>query len=366
MAATAVVAETPKQSSTPPRELHRAGEHWTAYNSPDPATYPAGAKTHEIKAGDTLWSLAQQYYGNAYLWPQLWEMNTWVTDAHWIYPGDVLLVSREGTESAAVPETTGSPTPAPAPAEEMPTAQMTPASPPIPLATEADLYCWGYIGDPNEPMPNRIRSFEDVEVTYQPGVLEQINTAATNDLVFIEGGSSTGLVAGETYLLVEPGEMIRHPRSGEAIGRHYDYSGQVRILCTEETRSRGVIVQACREIAVGARLKPLPQLPIPLARIPELPQFCDSPTGRQAGFIVGAKNSTTTIGLGTLVEINLGRDDQLQPGDFLTVFRENPLPGEPPLLLGEIGVLTTENRTATGRVVNMRRAMQIGDRVEAR
>ena len=81
---TATAALAQPQSSRPPRDLHRVGDHYTPYNPPDPTTYPAGAKTHEIKAGDTLWALAQQYYGNAYLWPQLWESNTWITDAHWI------------------------------------------------------------------------------------------------------------------------------------------------------------------------------------------------------------------------------------------------------------------------------------------
>ncbi|MGH9424593.1 MAG: LysM peptidoglycan-binding domain-containing protein, partial [Thermoanaerobaculia bacterium] len=84
-----------KSSSNPPRDLHRAGDHWTAYNPPDPATWPAGSRTYTIKAGDTLWGLAQQFFKNAYTWPQLWETNTWITDAHWIYPGDVLLIDAE-------------------------------------------------------------------------------------------------------------------------------------------------------------------------------------------------------------------------------------------------------------------------------
>src|SRR5437763_9973733 len=88
------------EKSRPPRDLHQVGDHWTAYNPPDPSTYPAGAKTHTIKRGDTLWGLAQQQLGNAYLWPQLWESNTWITDAHWIYPGDVLLVEGEITQQA--------------------------------------------------------------------------------------------------------------------------------------------------------------------------------------------------------------------------------------------------------------------------
>src|SRR5262245_55366209 len=89
-----------EKSSRPPRDLHRAGDHWTAYNPPDPSTYPAGAKTYTIKRGDTLWGLAQSQLGNAYLWPQLWESNTWITDAHWIYPGDVLLIEGEGVKAA--------------------------------------------------------------------------------------------------------------------------------------------------------------------------------------------------------------------------------------------------------------------------
>ena len=92
LAIPALAAAPKKSSSRPPHDLHRVGDHWTAYNPPDPSTYPPNAKSYTIKAGDTLWGLAQQFYKNAYLWPQLWEGNTWITDAHWIYPGDVVLV----------------------------------------------------------------------------------------------------------------------------------------------------------------------------------------------------------------------------------------------------------------------------------
>src|SRR5713226_8718821 len=95
-----VKPKSPKSSTHPPRELHRVGDHWTPYNPPDPTTYPPTAHTYAIKRGDTLWALAQNFYKNAYLWPQLWEANTWITDAHWIYPGDVLLVQGEIAQQA--------------------------------------------------------------------------------------------------------------------------------------------------------------------------------------------------------------------------------------------------------------------------
>lgn len=364
----------PKQSSRPPKELHKVGDHWTAYNPPDPATYPPNAKTHTIVAGNTLWGLAQQYYGNGYLWPQLWESNTWIRDAHWIYPGDVLLVEGEAsqagvtTETAVVSRETTTDTSADqALSTGMTATQVQREPPPVALGTEFDVYCYGYIGHPDEPMPNRISSFEDVEVMYQEGPLNQQSSgASTGDLVFIEGGTSTGLVAGETYIVIEPGEVVKHPRTKDTIGQHYNYQGQIRILCAEETRSRAMIVQSCREIHLGARLKPLPQLPIPIARVPDMPAFCDNPTGRSAGFIIDSLDWDLALGEGNLVQINLGQDDQIQPGDFLVVYRDSPVAGQPRQLLGEIGVLTAEARTATARIVAMRRTMLIGDYVEMR
>jgi hypothetical protein len=389
------LAAVPKSSSTPPRELHRVGDHWTAYNPPDPTTYPAGAKTYTIKAGDTLWALAQQFYNNAYLWPQLWETNTWITDAHWIYPGDVLLVEGEVAAQAAE-GTTGQQPAAGGPAvgstaattqpsgaatgtemgltRPLTIAEVTAAdavggtTSPVPLATEADIYCYGYIGDPGEQMPNSITSYEDVDVRYQPGALRQDITGATGDLVFVDGGTSTGLASGETYMLIVPQGLIEHPRTHEMIGRQYEYRGQIRILCAEATQSRAIITQSCSEIPVGTRLKPMPQLPIPLARIPSMPAFCDPASGKTTGYIISSRGGDwlTGLGEGYLVQINLGREEQVQPGEFLTVFRESPQSGQPREVLGEIAVLTAEAHTATAKIVLMRRVMRVGDQLEIR
>ncbi len=382
IAATGAFAQT--QSSQPPRELHRVGDHWTAYNPPDPSSYPAGARTHEIRAGDTLWALAQQYYNNPYLWPQLWEANTWITDAHWIYPGDVLLIEGEGaptvadtgaesagamtavTPRAAV---TGEPTSVFATTQETgrPVARMVAEGRPLALGTESDIYCYGYIGDPNEPLPNYIASHENVDVKYVPRAIPEMSADATvGDLIYVSGGVASGLIAGESYLVVQPSEIVVHPHSGRSLGRQYDYIGQVRILCTEDGQSRAIVTQACREIPIGARLKPIPQLPIPIARVPELAQWCDAPSGKASGYIVDSREWELGLVEGNLVQIDLGRDEGLQPGDFLTVTRPSERRDQPAMILGQIGVLTTEARTATAIVLAARREMFIGDRVELR
>jgi hypothetical protein len=389
-ASAALTASAQRQTSRPPRDLHRVGDHWTAYNPPDPATYPAGARTHEIKSGDTLWQLAQQYYSNAYLWPQLWESNTWITDAHWIYPGDVLLVGGEGTPAAdGTATTTGGEggalttvTPrtggtladgenafnATQTDDGFAVARMAVTNNPIAIGTEADIFCYGYIGDPNEAMPNYVQSHEDVDVKYLPRRPEISASAANGDLVYVAGGAATGLVAGETYIVVQPEELVKHPATGAIVGRQYNYVGQLRILCTdtEPGVSRAIVVDSCREINIGARLKPMPQLPIPIARVPELPAWCDPPTSRSTGYIIDSREWTLGLVEGVLVQIDLGSDNQIEPGDFLTVYRPSPRGDQPRMVLGELGVLTTQAKTATAVVVRARREMLVGDRIEAR
>jgi hypothetical protein len=378
MAMPAFAATKARSSNRPPREIHRVGDHWTAYNPPDPSTFPANARTYTIKQGDTLWALANQFYKNAYLWPQLWEANTWITDAHWIYPGDVLLVEGEVANAAAADNaasssaSTGTQTPTvgmtgtPETVVGTGTGSVLETARPLPLGTEADVYCYGYIGDPHEPMPNRIASFEDQETRYEVGAISQDIGVAEGELVFVAGGTSTGIMAGETYLVVEPGDMVDNPHTKKSLGRYYDYRGQIRILCADATQSRAIVTKSCKEIHVGARLRPLPQLPIPLVRIPPLPAFCDPQSGKITGYIISSRDWELALAEGNLVTINLGKDDQLQPGDFLMVYRASPVPGQPIQPLGQIGVLTTESHTATAKIVGMRYGMEIGDLVMLR
>src|SRR6185503_17271307 len=139
----------------------------------------------------------------------------------------------EGAEPTLAESATGSPMTTQVQADQtgggIAVARLQQESRPIPLATEADIYCYGYIGRPDEPLPNMIESFEDVETKYVPrAVPEYSASAAVPDLIYVRGGASTGLAAGETYLAVLPEELVYHPTTGQLVGRRYLYVGQVR------------------------------------------------------------------------------------------------------------------------------------------
>ncbi|HUP65772.1 MAG TPA: LysM peptidoglycan-binding domain-containing protein [Thermoanaerobaculia bacterium] len=351
-------------ATRPPRELRLVGDHWTAYYPPDVSVFPPGSRVHIIERGDTLWALAQRYYGDPYLWPQLWENNTYITDAHWIYPGDPLLIEGEmhTGEVSTEPEVSV--------VEEIPmddpamAASLTPASAPIALGHESDIYCFGYLGHPDESLPNRIVSFEDYEVKWSARADVQENGVVDPDIIFVRLGDPEQVMAGETYIVVRPQEIVSHPETGATVGRHYGYSGRVRVLCINGDVATAMVEQACEPIRIGDAIKPLPEDPIPFARMTPMPTVCESENGKPRGHIVNAKDYNFVLGEGTVVEIDLGRNNLVEPGTFLTVYRESPIAGNPRLVLGEVGVLTAESTTATAQIVRMRFSMRVGDRVE--
>jgi hypothetical protein len=53
----------------------------------------AGEDVYTVKKGDTLWDISSKFLKNPFLWPKLWQRNPYITNPHWIYPGNPVRLS---------------------------------------------------------------------------------------------------------------------------------------------------------------------------------------------------------------------------------------------------------------------------------
>ncbi len=308
-------AKTYKGSAVPPTSLQRMADgHWTPYTPPEkPAE---GGEVYVIQRGDTLSGLAQQKLGNWLLWPQIWDQNPYIKDAHWIYPGDPLVIAKPAVVSEEGPI-------APQPMQETTEGEAKPAGgegeriqideeAPVPPVNAADVYCSGYI----------TKEWRRPHLTVLSSVSAEKESLAQGDVVYVNEGTSEGIDAGMTFFILKEGQLVHHPKTGKLLGRYIQRIGQAKILAVQSHTSIAQITQSCDEIRYGAVMVPYRAIPVPgyikpSESIPlQLPQS-DRPLGR----VVWTQDRLEGTGQSNIVYVNLGSRNQVIPGDKLWIYQ---------------------------------------------
>ncbi len=228
----------------------------------------------------------------------------------------------------------------------------------FPVGWEDDVYCAGWIGEMEEPVTGRFIAAEYEDSRHMFGV---------GDIIYSDVGARDGLMPGQEFQLMRPGHEVYETGSlFSTIGRFYTSPGRARVVCVQERTAILEILESCEPAYIGDLLVPFEPIPIPMVRASAPFTQCDPPSGRVIGRIVETKDRAIPVGTDSVVFIDLGEEDGLFPGDFLTVFRSRGDSGEIRTLLGEVAVLFTKGRTSVAKVTSMVDTMGVGDFVEVK
>jgi hypothetical protein len=339
--------------------------HWTK-NSDFPTQVPEGTAYYIVVRGDTLWDVSARYLKNPYLWPQIWNENKYIKDAHWIYPGDPLLLPKLSVvaEGAGQAPPTGGPEGvgqegAPIPGMVEPGAGEAGAAAALgPVTEEMSLQCASYV----------VNSRED-ESLFVVGSDQgnDKNAYGDRDLLYLNKGSNSGVKAGDLYTLHHVAYSVKHPVSGKKLGTKVETTGWVKVILVQDNTACAVVEQACLDIHAGDYLKPFEKVNVPMVvrRPPE--ECCSTENGKTSRHIVDLQDDASIVGTGHFVTIDAGTDDGVSPGTVFSVYRITyPSVPTPRNVIGEATVVAVREKTSTAKVTYARQEIMLGDQVELR
>jgi hypothetical protein len=380
-AAPAAKAEAAAPSSAPARPRAAAATssgpltgpasvapHWSRYLYP--ATIPEGALYHLVVRGDTLWDLSKRYLANAYLWPQLWHENGYIKDAHWIYPGDPILLPRlqvvAGQAGAGGENAPGGEGVLGADGELLPPDQVAAGvtgstargQQLLPLTEPTAAQCAPYIPDSPESQDLKVVGHETGETRV---------TMATGEILYINRGTDAGVKPGDVFSIHRLFDAVSHPKRGRRIGQKVLSLGWARVILSEPNASSAVIVQACQDIHGGDYLLPFKPVPIPMIAVTAPADRLTPHTDKAHGYVVDLDDRNDIASAGQFAIIDLGSGEGISPGTVLQVYRiEYPSVPTPRNVIGDLAVLTVQERTATAKIIHSTTAIMVGDEIEVR
>jgi hypothetical protein len=210
----------------------------------------------------------------------------------------------------ALPLAANAQTPAPTPQMSLPTAAQ-----PVRVAGESALFCAGYI---------RYQRFGQTPEIVGAEEEQDQRTYSDGDIVYLNAGSRAGIKEGQTFQIIRPRGDVKgvHRNKTGFMGTYVQDIGQLQVFKVRENTSAAKITFTCDTALLGDLLVEVPARVSPLQRPADSPldRFAD-PSGKQVGRLMMARDSRELLTKNDVVYIDLGGEDNVKPGEYLTIYR---------------------------------------------
>lgn len=266
---------------------------------------------HVVVKGDTLWDISAKFLKDPWKWPQVWGMNRdQIRNPHLIYPGDVVVLGPDGRLRLE---------------RGMRTVKLSPQVRSEPIAIDQG----GIPSVPYQaiaPLLNRggVTTADGLaNAPYILGASDERLLTATTDKVYATAGESYT----NRWQIVRLGQAFKDPDSGEVLGYELQYVGKADTLQAGSPQLIR-INRSAQEVLERDRLMPDPG-EIEFNFVPHAP---DKPV---AAKVLSALGGVAGAGPYTTVVFNKGRQEGLEPGHVLGIFKAGRSMADPKCLRAE-------------------------------
>jgi hypothetical protein len=213
------------------------------------------------------------------------------------------------TKAQTVNAQTAAPQPTPTPTVFLPQERAAST-----VAGRTDLYCAGFIQYAPAPINPEIVGGEQEQ--------EQ-RVYAEGDVVFINAGAQQGVRVGDEFAIVRPrGQMSSKFTTKKGwLGVYMQELGRLRVQTVKDRVSVALITNSCETVLLGDLLRQVNNRVAPVERAEVLLDRFAEPTGKQRGRILLARDARVLLSRNHVVYIDLGAEDNVKAGDFLTIYR---------------------------------------------
>lgn len=197
---------------------------------------------------------------------------------------------------------------------QSPTVVATEARRPAPAARASESACGGFIEQTPQAAVGQIVGAEREE---------ERRLFAEGDLVFIDAGAQSGVRVGQEFMVVRPRGQFRSKftRKRGSLGVYTQELGRLRVVRVRDRVSVAEVWRACGDLLLGDLLRPAQERATPQARTETALDRFAEPTGKATGRLVLARDGREQVSRDDVVFVDLGAEDGLRAGDYLTVFR---------------------------------------------